>query len=377
MFRPGSSAWNSRRALDVGQVRLGQVRRAPEQLRDRAGERLDRLLARVAGGDLLAHGVGLEALVPAVGELAGESAAELRGEVREVAAICRKLLLPRLDERLAGRDRLAEERGRLVGDVEVTVRIPAVGLLDEPDLVGAERLAVCLLRVLAVRAAEADVGLDGDDRRPRVLAGGLDRTRDRLDVVAVLDALGVPRIGGEPGEDILGPGHLRRPIELDAVVVVEGNELAEPEVPRERSRLGRDPLLEVPVGAERVGPVVDDVVAGPVELEGQPTLGDRHADGIREALAERPGRRLDARRQPELGMARGLRAPLTERLEVVERHVVAGQMKERVEEHRGVPGRKDEAVAIGPVGARRRVAEEPCPERVRHRCGAHGRARVP
>ena len=54
--------------------------------------------------------------------------------------------------------------------------------------------------------------------------------------------------------------------------------------------------MQVAVGADAVGPVVDDGVAGAVELGGQPALGDGHADGVGEALAERAGGRLDARR---------------------------------------------------------------------------------
>ena len=135
-------------------------------------------------------------------------------------------------------------------------------------------------------------------------SGRRDRLGDRLDVVAVLDALGVPAVGVEPPDDVLRPGHRRRPVELDVVVVVEGDELAEPEMAGERRGLGRDALLEVAVGAERVRPVVDDVVAGAVELGGEAALGDRHADGVREPLAERPGRRLDAGRQAVLRVAR-------------------------------------------------------------------------
>ena len=114
-----------------------------------------------------------------------------------------------------------------------------------------------------------------------------------------------------------------------------------------------------------------------IELRRQPPLGDGHPDRVGEALAERPGRRLDARRQAVLGMARGPRAPLPERLEVVEREVVAGQVEHRVQQHRGVPGAQDEAVAVRPVGVRRGVAEEARPERVGHRRRTHRRARMP
>ena len=60
--------------------------------------------------------------------------------------------------------------------------------------------------------------------------------------------------------------------------------------------------------------VVDDRVVRAVELGRQAALGDGHADAVGEALAERPGRRLDAGRQAVLGMAGRDAAPLAERL---------------------------------------------------------------
>jgi len=57
--------------------------------------------------------------------------------------------------------------------------------------------------------------------------------------------------------------------------------------------------------------VVDQIVA---ELRGQHALGERHADGIAEALAERPGGGLDPRGVAVLGMSRGERAELPEAL---------------------------------------------------------------
>ena len=56
----------------------------------------------------------------------------------------------------------------------------------------------------------------------------------------------------------------------------------------------RDAFHEAAVADEHVGVVVDDVEAGPVELRGQHLLGERHADGVGEALAERAGGGLDA-----------------------------------------------------------------------------------
>ena len=61
---------------------------------------------------------------------------------------------------------------------------------------------------------------------------------------------------------------------------------------------------------------------------------------------------------------------------VVERQVVAGQVEEAVEEHPRVPGGKDEAVTVGPVGVAGIVAEEARPEDVGHWLGIHRHPRV-
>ena len=176
-------------------------------------------------------------------------------------------VLPRLDEVLAGRDRPPEELDRLGRLVERLVGIPAVGLLDEPDLVRAERRAVRLLGVLLVRAAEADVRPDRDQARPVVGPGLLDRGRDRLDVVAVLDPRRVPAVGLEPGDDVLATRPSRSARRAGCGCRRRGRRACRRRRwPARRRGLGRDALLEVAVRAERVRPVVDDVVAVAVEL---------------------------------------------------------------------------------------------------------------
>ena len=86
----------------------------------------------------------------------------------------------------------------------------------------------------------------------------------------------------------------------------------------ERDRLVADPLHQAAVAAEHIGVVVDELVA---ELGAEMPLGERHADRIADALAERPGRRLDAGGEAALGMAGGAAAELAEALQLVERHV--------------------------------------------------------
>ena len=138
----------------------------------------------------------------------------------------------------------------LVGHEELRVRVPAEACFVEADLVLAERRAVRLLGVLLVRAAVADVRADRDERRPVVVVRGLDRGVDAVEVVAVRRRAGCAsrRRRSARGRPRTRP--CRGAVELDVVVVVEEDELAEPEVAREARGLGRDALLEVAVGGD-------------------------------------------------------------------------------------------------------------------------------
>ena len=115
----------------------------------------------------------------------------------------------------------------------------------------------------------------------------------------------------------------------------------------ERGRLVADPFHQVAIAGDDVSVVIDDLIA---ELGRQHPLGERHADRIADPLPERPGRGLDAGRVPPLRMPGGAAAELPEALELVERHVgVAGQVQQRIEQHRAVPGGQHEAVAVRPI----------------------------
>jgi len=106
------------------------------------------------------------------------------------------------------------------------------------------------------------------------------------------------------------------------VVVVDVDELAQTEVAGQGRRLVADALLETTVTADDEREVITGLRA---ELGTQEALGDAHADPVGEALAERPGRHLDAGGVAALGVSRGLRVELAEGLEVVEGEPVAGQ----------------------------------------------------
>ena len=112
----------------------------------------------------------------------------------------------------------------------------------------------------------------------------------------------------------------------------------------------------------------------------QELLGDRHADAVGEALAERAGRDLDAGRDVDavaLRVARRDRAPLAELLELVHREVVAGEVQDAVEQHRAVAGAEHEAVAVGPRRILRVVAHDAAEQDVGGRRHGHRQAGVP
>ena len=114
----------------------------------------------------------------------------------------------------------------------------------------------------------------------------------------------------------------------------------------------------------------------PVVAVGEEALCDRHADAVREPLAERPRRRLDAGGVPELGVTGRARPPLPELPQVVEREVVAREVQRGVLEDAGMPGREDEPVPAGPVRVGRVVPHHVAVEEIRERRECHCRAGV-
>ena len=155
----------------------------------------------------------------------------------------------------------------------------------------------------------------------------------------------------------------------------------------ERGGFGGDALHHVAVAAHRVDIVPEDLEALAIVAIGEPRLGNRHADAVADALAQRTGRRLDARNPMVLRMARRLAAELTEVADVVERHcglaeplvigvhgARAGEMEQRPQQHRGVAVGEHEAIAVRPDRILRIESHDPIPQHVDQRRQRHRRA---
>ena len=141
----------------------------------------------------------------------------------------------------------------------------------------------------------------------------LDRLRQRSRVVGVADALHVPAIGQEARRDVVAEGEIGVALDGDAVAVVDPAEIAEHlRWPASEAASLETPSIMSPSPQNAIDVVVEQREIRPVEMLGQPARRHRHADAVAAALAERPGRRLDAGGQVIFRMAGAFAAELRE-----------------------------------------------------------------
>ncbi len=134
-------------------------------------------------------------------------------------------------------------------------------------------------------------------------------------------------------------------VDLSLVVVEDDAQVVELELGRRHRRLPDLPLLRLAVADHRV-----DAELVAVQLRRQ-----RHPDRDREPLAERSGRRLDARREEVRGVALHRAAQPPQRRQQIAREVTRVR-QHRVQRRDRVPLRQHEAVALRPVRLVRAVA---------------------
>ena len=122
--------------------------------------------------------------------------ADLLGQFGMLGLVPLERLEPLVPGRAATRpDELLETLANAVGDEELRIGRPSIGLLGESDLLLAQRLAVGGRGVLLVRRAPADVAVDDDHRRTVVgLVEGLEGVDESVDVVRIADPQDVPAV---------------------------------------------------------------------------------------------------------------------------------------------------------------------------------------
>ena len=150
-------------------------------------------------------------------------------------------------------------------------------------------------RVGLGRRAVADDAFDDDQRRAAVVreeaAIGF---VDRGEVVGVVHGEHVPAEAAEARGDVFAEGQVGVAFDRDVVVVVDPAEVRELQVAGERGGFVGDAFHQVAVAALGPDVEVEQLEAGLVVAGGEPAAGDRHADAVAAALAERAGRGFDA-----------------------------------------------------------------------------------
>ncbi len=247
-----------------------------------------------------------------------------------------------------------------------------------------------LAGVLLVRRRPADDGAQRDERRAaRLRLGGQQRLVQLLDVLVVValvgvaappvDRLHVPAVRRVAGRHVLAQRDAGVVLDRDLVVVVDHAEVAQLLVPGQGAGLVADALLDVAVGGDAPDVVVEDRLTGlGLRVEQAALAAGRHghADGVAQPLPERAGGGLHARGVAVLGVPRGERAPLPQRLQVVQVQRVAGEEELDVKGQAGVAGGEHEAVPAGPERVGGAVSHDPVEQQVRRRSEAHRGARV-
>ena len=207
-----------------------------------------------------------------------------------------------------------------------------------------------LAAVGLVRRTEADDRLAVDQRRAAVVLRGF--RQGAVDVGGVMAVAGQDTPAG--GLEALAlVGAVRQAdaaVDGDVVVVPHHDQPAQLLVAGQADRLVADALHQAAVAGDDPGAVIADLGA---EFGAHGFLGHGEADGVGNALAERAGRGLDPLHFLVFGMAGGDRTQLAEVLDLLQRHLlVAGQIQQRIDQHRAVTGRQHKAVAVEPVRGR-------------------------
>src|SRR5579883_3157668 len=208
-------------------------------------------------------------------------------------------------------------------------------------------LAVPVDDVLHEGDALALDGLGVDGARAVRRLGPAQGLLDLREIMAV-DGLGMPAEGLQlVGHGLDAHDLAHGAVDLAVVVVDDHRQVVELELGRGHERLPDLAFLQLAVAEDAIGPVILLVELG----------GQRHADGHRKPLAERPRGHLDARQALAVGMALQRAAELAQGHELGARKV-AGVSHRRVERRAAVALGKHDAVAIGPGRILRVVLEE-------------------
>ena len=216
-----------------------------------------------------------------------------------------------------------------------------------------------------VGATVGDLSFKHNQGRPLAfLTRRIQCRRNRLEIVSIFDGLHMPMISLKPLLHIFGKRDCRTALDGDPVVVIQYRQTPQAEMTGQGGGLGGKPLHEIPVATHDIGIVIHDSGIRKVETGRQVALRHGHPHRIGNSLAKRARSGFDPRGMTILRMPGRLAAPLPEVFKIIEAHIIAGEIKQTVEQHRGVTARKHKPIPIGPQGVCRIVLQILRPEDV-------------
>ena len=172
----------------------------------------------------------------------------------------------------------------------------------------------------------------------------------------------VPLVGLEALRRVVGKPAGYVPVDGNAVVVPESDELAQAHATGERAGFVGDALHQATVAHEHPGAVVNDVVDVAVKAPRQHLFCQGHANRVGDTLAQWAGGRLHA------GGFRAFRVPGRLRVQLAEipdlRHgqIVTAEMQDGIQQHGRVAVGQHEAIPVPPIGVGRVVLQEIIPQ---------------
>ena len=176
----------------------------------------------------------------------------------------------------------------------------------------------------------------------------------------------IPAIGSKAPDRIVAKPAADGTIDADSIIVIQCDKFVELEDACERAGFMADAFHQATVAEKYIGAVIDDGVARLIELVTEEFLGQRHTYRVGDALSKRASGRFNANRHADFGVSRGLAVHLPKALEFADGQVVARQVQQGVENHRGMTVREHKAISVGPMRVCRIVAQMSIPERNRH-----------
>ena len=297
-------------------VGRGEIRGTTHETRDGATQSVKHGLGVDARGDTLVfRSESRESLGPVSRELTGHDGLEFGGILSVLGLVGGPLGVP---FGFGGGALFGAIHVRLDGfrNFEFTV-LPLQVVAGSLGFVLAERGTVNIVGVRLVRGTVADERRHLDQRRARVVLGGVNRGANAFNVgVTVLDVLGVPAVRGVTSDNIFREGDVGVAINGDVVVVVEDDQLAEAPVTSQRGGFTRHTFHVATITHDTVGVVVNDFAVRLVEAASQVLFNHRETDGVAETHTERTGGDFDAFGDKVFGVTRGLGIPLAELLDV-------------------------------------------------------------